>query len=355
MADNDDDKQQPDEPEIAEIGSEPIPEQTLNSNQEVNIDFSQYFIADKNDDVAYHLEHFPEGLTMDATTGVVTGTAPKVMIDTPYLASITATSNKTGDEISEFFPILVVPVMEPKGEAEDETKAAESEATKEAPAKAATEGDLDVLALLGVSETEGGAVADAGEPAEAASAEQKAAEEKSAREKLESVRIGIDIANIYEATSVFDPGRRWELLRIIQYIINQHYATIYLYDGEHPPHDFGDLVAHRQANSGFMIYEFDNILAMAPGESAFAEYGNRKRFLATVEEMYTNDLPKRSWQTVGISGSDNESIGKAWVMARLLDLPVSEEAPTDEAFFNFRNLRKLIGEYGAPGKRLIRI
>jgi hypothetical protein len=266
------------------IQSSHIPEVILAAGDAVHLNLAQYFRAPPGEELTYVIEFFPEGLSIDPATGIVTGTAPLVNMDTPYLVCVTATGKKSQQSLAEYFAI-------------------------------------EVTAKPGVAQPE-------------------APEASMVSTAMQDVRY-------------MQPGYRWELVRLIQYIINQHYAVAYLYDGEHPPQGFGNMLDKRQAESGFTIVNFENMIVGFPGELAFSEYGNRKRLLNTLQEMYTQDLPKRPWRFIGISGSDNETIGKAWIIGRMMDLAVSEHAPSDEALFSYRNLRRLRGDVVKPGLRLI--
>jgi hypothetical protein len=136
--------------------------------------------------------------------------------------------------------------------------------------------------------------------------------------------------------------QRWQLQQWINLIIQEHYACAYFYDGGYPPKSIGAFQEIKTASTGFSIYVFENCLIVSPGKMAF-EDGNRGRMLRTLEEVCSNDIPKKRWSAVAIIGSDETTINKAWVIAKLYDLPVFEPAPSNEAYYIHRNLTKLPG------------
>lgn len=136
--------------------------------------------------------------------------------------------------------------------------------------------------------------------------------------------------------------QRWQLQQWINLIIQEHYACVYFYDGGSPPKSIGAFKEIKTAETGFSIYIFENCLIVSPGKMAF-EDGNRGRMIRTIEEVCRSDIPQKQWSRVAIIGSDETTINKAWVIAKLYDLPVFEPAPSNEAYYIHRNLTKLPG------------
>ena len=76
-----------------------------------------------------------------------------------------------------------------------------------------------------------------------------------------------------------------------------------------------------------------------PGETAFVEYGYRAKLLTTLEEVFKSEiLEKKQWKTIEIGGSDLDTVSKAWVVAKKLDINVHEKAPSEEAEINYINI-----------------
>lgn len=257
------------------VNSQAIPEQIVNSGSDISINLAQYFSASEGAPLSYSASGLPQGITIDAKTGELNGTAPKIDIDAPFLASITATIVGTEATATEFFPLTIL--------------------------------------ASGSAQAEGA------------------------------------IKQTFEDTDYLEAARRWELLRWIQFIINEHYATVYIYDGQNPPKAFGLLQEKHKAKTGFTILNYENYVVIHTGEMAFAESGNRGRLVRSLEEAFKVDVYKRAWLSIGITGSDADSVSKAWVVGQLEHMPVSDTAPSDEALFNLRNLQRLRGEYPGPG------
>ena len=79
-----------------------IPDQDIQPNDPLNLDISGHF-ADLNEDtITYEAENLPEGLTLDATTGIITG-----QITTTGTYSITVTGIDNDGSISDTFDINV--------------------------------------------------------------------------------------------------------------------------------------------------------------------------------------------------------------------------------------------------------
>lgn len=257
------------------LSSMPIPEQVFVAGKAVTLDLSQFFVSTPGQTLIYSIEHFPPGLTIAPTTGVVTGQAISVPFNTPFLVSVKATDPKTQESVTEYFPITIVIASE---------------------------------------------------------AGQEGLVTKVLRETGRLMEI---------------PPAQLHLW--LQLIIQEHYACVYIFNGAYPPVEFGGAVQIRTAKTGFMVYNFENYLIIGTGEMAFAESGNRGRMVKTLEEVYMVDLPAKNWPAIGIIGTDNVTVAKAWVVGKLMGLPVSETAPNDEAIFNYRNLARLRGLEVGPG------
>jgi len=80
---------------------------------------------------------------------------------------------------------------------------------------------------------------------------------------------------------------------------------------------------------------------ITPGDKAFEQYGNRARLLETLRETYRVDVAGKGWKRISIDGSDLENIGRAWIIAKQLDMPVDPEAPTVLARINLDNIERL--------------
>lgn len=262
------------------ITSKPIPEQILQTGQTVALDLSVYFDISEDDSALYTIDQFPQGLSVDAATGIVQGIAMNVPINTPFLVSVTATSRQTQQSATEYFPITIVPVA--------------------------------------------------------------------TAQSAEEISQGM-FNQVLEDTSYFTKEQRWLLQQWLQFIIQEHYPAIYIYNGEYPPNMFGDLIQKRQAESGFDIFNYPNYVIVAAGEMSFAEGSNQGRLLRALEEAYKVDVSAKNWPIIGITGTDKISTAKAWVLGKFMNLPVSEKAPNNEAIFNFRNLARLRGIPVEPG------
>ncbi|MGE3919718.1 MAG: hypothetical protein AB7F64_02035, partial [Gammaproteobacteria bacterium] len=107
--------------------------------------------------------------------------------------------------------------------------------------------------------------------------------------------------------------QRWQLRHWVQFIVEAHYACLYLFNGAGVPGNFGTLLSQRTSESGFMVMNFDNYLVITPGEMIHAESGNRGRMVRTIEEVYQKDLQTKHWPFVGLIASDNVTLAKGWV------------------------------------------
>ncbi len=117
--------------------------------------------------------------------------------------------------------------------------------------------------------------------------------------------------------------------------------------------EFGELMERRTAESGFMIHHYNNCLVITSGDKAFEEYGHHNRLLRSIEEVYARDIKIHGWREVGISSTTLGPLEKAWVIGKLMGIPVSEGAPSDRALANFRNLYREVGDKPSQQKRLV--
>lgn len=152
-----------------------------------------------------------------------------------------------------------------------------------------------------------------------------------------------------EELNFWDSVKTWELRLFIQQLIAEHFAWVMLYDAANSS-NLGQLQSRRIAGTGWEIINFDNAVMITPGNKAFEQYGNRRRILDTLREVCRADMAEKSWGKVLLDGSDIESIGKAWIIAKELDIPVDEVAPSDAAEINFYNLNRIY-EGKTPSKR----
>lgn len=263
------------------ILNEPIPELIFFSGQEVHYELSPFFKGVDEGPLTFHIEDFPEGLTIDELTGSISGTAPTLPVDKPYLVSVTVTHQPSEQSITEYFAILI------RG------------------------AHINLMA-----------------------------------DELNQGFVSAMKSNLSQIEN-------WRLLKYIEYIISQHFPVVYIYDAFNAPNGFGQLLEHRRLNSGFSSFSFDNLLVITSGEMAFAEYGNSARLLKSLKEVYITELPKRNWSGVGLSSTDLITLNKAWIVASLLELPVSEEAPSERALASLRNLKNLVGHVSEPALRLV--
>lgn len=135
----------------------------------------------------------------------------------------------------------------------------------------------------------------------------------------------------------------WEIQLFIQQLINEHFVWIYLFDQDKPPQSSGEFITLKKSDAGFNIYHYEHVVMVTPGEKAFAQYGNRRRFLSTMKEVFQQHLNDKNWQAIGINGSDQDNIGRAWVVGRETNSPVNEQAPNDLAEINYLNKKRLQG------------
>lgn len=254
------------------LPSTPIPEQVLQAGSTISLDISSHFSPPHDEILVYHAEGLPPGMVIDPNTGVISGTAMDVPLATPFLVSVTATSQQTQQQATEYFPIVIIDT-----------------------AQALPEGQHDVLPQ---------------------SMDQK--------------------NNLTEE-------QRWQLQEWITYIIQEHYATAYFFDGGYPPKPLGAFQGIQTASTGFSIYVFENCFIVSPGKMAFAEDGNRGRMLRTMEEVCEKYIPAKQWEWLAIAGSDERTTDAAWVLGKIHNLPVFEPGPSNKALIEYRNLVKLRG------------
>ena len=153
--------------------------------------------------------------------------------------------------------------------------------------------------------------------------------------ETEATQEGLVTKVLSEADYLSD-SQRLQTQQWLQFIIQEHFACVYIFNGVYPPAEFGGLPAIRKANTGFSIYNFENYVIICMGDKAFADGGNRGRMIRTLEEVYSKDIPEKNWPAIGLVTSDDVTMAKAWVVGKLMKLPVSDRAPNDEALFNYR-------------------
>lgn len=144
-----------------------------------------------------------------------------------------------------------------------------------------------------------------------------------------------------ENTNFWDSIKTWELQVFIQQLIVEHFAWVLMYDSKEYLGTLGKFENRRIARTGWNVVVFENGVMITPGDKAFEQYGNRRRLLETLREAYRIDIAPKKWDQVLLQGSDLESIGKAWVIGKELEMPMTEVAPTDAAEINFYNLNRI--------------
>jgi len=147
----------------------------------------------------------------------------------------------------------------------------------------------------------------------------------------------------------WDACKTWELQLFIQQLIVEHYAWVMMYDESKQHDQLGILIKSMEAGTGWMILEFENAVMITPGNKAFEQYGSRRRILDTLREALLQVVDAKNWQRISLKGSDTESIGKCWVIAKELDMPVDLMAPSDIAEINFYNIKRVFAE-NTPSK-----
>lgn len=259
-----------------------IPELIFQSGQ--NIDFTLEDFVEFTDDnvrLEYHTEDFPEGFQVDGETGRVTGTAPIVPIDTPYLVCVTFKAKQTEQSVTQYFAIQI----------------------------------------------------------------------NGTHAHFASENFQQSILDAIKASQDYDQPYHPYLIKYLEYILENRFPVVYIYNSAQPPQGFGKLIKTRTSEAGFSIYRFDNLVAITSGQRAYAE-GNRGAILKTLREVYTQDLAAYNWNYIGLSCSDSRTLGKAWVLAKLAGLNVIETAPTERAAAVYRNLMKELGDTPRPIMRL---
>lgn len=157
-----------------------------------------------------------------------------------------------------------------------------------------------------------------------------------------------------KALNFWDSVKIQELRLFIQQLVVEHFAWVMMYDAEQYLGKLGEFQSRREAKSGWEIIVFENAVMITPGNKAFEQYGNRKRILDTLREALNLDVAKKSWQKVLLDGSDVESVGKAWVIAKELNVAVDEVAPSDVAEINFYNLNRIYSG-NTPSKKKLQL
>lgn len=141
--------------------------------------------------------------------------------------------------------------------------------------------------------------------------------------------------------NLWDSLKTWEIQLFIQQLINEHFAWVMMYDATQKSGNLGKFSGRTLAKTGWEIVNFENAVMITPGNKAFVEYGNRGRLLDTLREAYQFHVLRKNWANVSLEGSDLDSIGKAWVVGKELNVPVDEVAPSDAAEINFYNLNRI--------------
>lgn len=145
--------------------------------------------------------------------------------------------------------------------------------------------------------------------------------------------------DILQDTSYLDATRKWELEMFVEHFIREHFAAVKISNAEAKNPRIGKFISQRTAKSGWTILNFENYLMITPGNMAFEE-GNRGRLIATLEQVYKEELPQKAWKKLRLDGSNEDIINKAWLVAVQLGLNVGD-APSDTAIYCYRNLEKL--------------
>lgn len=142
----------------------------------------------------------------------------------------------------------------------------------------------------------------------------------------------------------WDACQTWELQLFIQQLIVEHYAWVMMYDDSKQQDQLGALINSSEASTGWLILEFENAVMVTPGNKTYEQYGNRRRILDTLREAQLQVVEAKGWDNIAIVGSDTESIGKCWVIAKELNLPVDIMAPSDVAEINYYNIKRVFAE-----------
>ncbi len=153
-----------------------------------------------------------------------------------------------------------------------------------------------------------------------------------------------------EELNFWDASKHWELQLFIQQLIAEHFAWVMIYDDSKRDVPLGAILDKFEASTGWLVLEFENAVMITPGEKAFSQYGNRRRLLDTLREALILKVEAKPWERIDIEGSDTDSVGKCWVIARELDLPVDTMAPSDIAEINYYNIKRLF-EDDTPSRR----
>lgn len=126
----------------------------------------------------------------------------------------------------------------------------------------------------------------------------------------------------------------------LQYMLNNYFIYIQLQDGYYTGEGKGDLLNIRKAETGWSIYEYEHSIIISSADMMFAE-GNRGRFLRTLREVYLREVPEKGWHSIFVLGNDPDNIGRAWVVAKEMNLPVTDVAPTYVAEVNLATIERM--------------
>ena len=85
-----------------------IPEQLVRSGSKVEIPLYEYSVLPKNENLEFSIQDFPEGLTINPKTGLVTGIAPTTELNQSFLVSVTLTNLETGKYTQSMFRLEIL-------------------------------------------------------------------------------------------------------------------------------------------------------------------------------------------------------------------------------------------------------
>jgi len=244
-----------------------IPDQVVAAGRDARLNLSAFVIERPGETVSYSIEDFPDGFVVDESTGIVTGTAPRLELNETKLVGVRVNSSNGLETLSLF--------------------------------------NLEIIGTILLDTPEAKAY------------------------------FGDEPVNFWDAAA------DWEIQQFIQQLLNEHFVYIYFHDGDNPPESSGKFLDKKVAKTGWNIYHFKDVVMINAGEKTFAQYGNRKRLIDTVREVFQSQIQDRKWANIGLNGSDADNIGRAWIVGKQLNAPVSEFAPTELAEVNYHNMENL--------------
>lgn len=285
---------------ISRVQMKPFPELHFHAAEKIMIDLEDFIDNPDEELLHYSISDHPSWISLDSRTGRIEGITPILAVDTPFLIKIVI-------------------------EKIDSEEVSEDKINEDIQPNAPT--SIEAYLAFMVTGT---------------NSQQLATE------------LSEDLVRRLANDEAFEKTLdRWKIIRYVEYIISEHFPILYIYDSTNPPTQFGKILETRKAECGFSIYNFDNCIVISSGDMAFEEYGNKNRMLKAMEEAYRTDLPKYNWHNIGLSSTDLGTLNKSWVVAKLLELPVSNEAPTDSAQASYNQLARLIGDQVSSTKRLV--